>query len=119
MIKIFLVAILISGILINTCSCALLQKTMDRRTGFSDQLKLTENFIRNEEWNKAKSSLDDSKKTWKKLKPLLQIDIDHDYVNSIEEDFVKLDGFIDTKAKAYSLSTILLVEDTWNNIGSL
>lgn len=119
MIRKFLYTILISGILINTCSCALLQKTMDNRTGFSDQLKQTENFIRSEEWNKAKSSLEDSKKTWKKLKPLLQIDIDHDYVNSIEEDFVKLDGFIDTEAKAYSLSTILLVKYTWDNIGSL
>ena len=119
MIKKILCAIIISGILVNTCSCALLQKTMDRRTGFSDQLKQTENFIRNEEWNKAKVSLEESKKTWKKLKPLLQIDIDHDYVNSIEEDFVKLDAFIDTEAKADSLSTILLVEDDWKNIGSL
>lgn len=119
MIKKFLFIILISVILVNTCSCALLQKTMDSRTGFSNQLKQTENFIRNEEWNKAKSSLKDSKKTWKKLKPLLQIDIDHDYVNSIEADFVELDGFIDTEAKSLSLSTILLVEDTWKNIGSL
>lgn len=119
MIKRFLYAILISGILINTCSCALLQKTMDSRTGFSDQLKQTENFIRSEEWNKAKTSLEASKKTWKKLKPLLQIDIDHDYVNSIDEDFIKLDGFIDTEAKAYSLSTILLVKDNWKHIGSL
>lgn len=53
------------------------------------------------------------------MKPLLQIDIDHDYVNSIEEDFIKLGGFIDTEAKAYSLSTILLLEDIWDNIGSL
>ena len=119
MIKKILFAILISCILINSCSCSLLQKTMDRRTGFSDQLKQTENYIRNEEWNKAKSSLETSKKTWEKLKPLLQIDIDHDYVNSIEEDFIKLDGYIDTQAKAFSLSTILLVEDAWKNIGSL
>jgi len=119
MIKKCLYAIIIFIIAINTCSCALLQKTMDKRTGFSDQLKQTENYIRDEEWNKAKSTLENSIVTWKKLKPLLQIDIDHDYVNSIEEDFVKLDGFIDTKAKAYSLSTILLVEDTWKQIGSL
>lgn len=119
MIKKILFTILISGMLINTCSCALLQKTVDRRTGFSDQLKQTENYIRDEEWNEAKSSLEESEKTWEKLKPLFQIDIDHDYVNSIEEDFVKLGGYIDTKEKADSISTILLVEETWKNIGSL
>lgn len=119
MVKKFLYIVFISCILISTSSCSLLQKSIDKRTGFSDHLKQTENFIRSEEWNKAKSSLEDSRKIWGKLKPLLQIDIDHDYVNSIEEDFVQLDGFIDTEAKAFSLSTILLVEDTWENIGSL
>lgn len=119
MIKIFLFSILASVILINTSSCAVIHKTVDRQTGFSDQLKKTESFIREEEWNKAKSSLEESEKTWKKLKPMFQIDIDHDYVNNIEENFVKLGGYIDTKDKADSLSTILLVEDIWKNIGSL
>ncbi|MCX7922597.1 MAG: DUF4363 family protein [Clostridia bacterium] len=117
--KKILYIILIIGILTNTCSCALLQKPIDNRTGFSKHLKQTENSIRSEDWEKAKASLVESKKTWKKLKPLLQIDIDHDYVNSIEEDFVKLDGYIETKEKANSLVTILVVEDTWDNIGSI
>jgi hypothetical protein len=111
--------ILIAVVLLFTCSCALLQKPIDNRTGFSNHLKQTENNIRSEEWEKAKSSLDECIKAWKKVKPLLQIDIDHDYVNSMEEDFIKLDGYIDCKEKADSLATILLVEDTWKNIGSL
>lgn len=119
MLKKILYMALIIGILTNTCSCGLLQKPIDKRTGFSNQLKQTENSIRGEDWEKAKASLEDAEKTWKKVKPLLQIDIDHDYVNSIEEDFVKLDGYIETKEKANSLATILLVEDTWENIGSL
>lgn len=119
MIKKVAITLLLAGILTSTCSCALLSKPLDNRTGFSNHLKQTEDNIRNEDWKKAKTSLEDSKKTWKKLKPLLQIDIDHDYVNSIEEDFVKLDGYIDTKEKGNSLATILLVEDTWDNIGSL
>ena len=119
MIRKFLFLILTFSVLINTCSCTLFQKTVDNRMGFSDQLEETENFIRNEEWNKAKSSLEESEKIWIKLKPLFQIDIDHDYVNSIEENFVKLGGYIETKEKADSLSTILLVEETWKNIGSL
>lgn len=117
--KKILYIILIAGILTNTCSCALLQKPLDKRTGFSNHLKQTEDYIRSEDWEKAKTSLENSEKTWRKLKPLLQVDIDHDYINNIEEDFVKLYGYIDTKEKADSLATILLVQDTWDNIGSL
>lgn len=92
---------------------------MDNRIGFSNHLKDTENYIRSEDWEKAKGSLEESEKAWKKLKPMLQVDIDHDYVNSLEDDFIKLDAYIDTKEKADSLATILLVQDTWKNIGSL
>ena len=73
----------------------------------------------NEEWKNAKTSLENNIKTWKELKPLFQIDIDHDYINDIEENFTKLKGYIDTKEKADSLATILLIRDTWKNIGSL
>lgn len=119
MIKKILNIILIVGILINICSCGLLQKPINKQTGFSNHLKQTENSIRDEDWEKAKVSLDEAKKAWRKSKPLLQIDIDHDYVNNIEEDFVKLGGYIEAKEKADSLATILLVENTWKNIGSL
>jgi len=110
---------LIAALLTGTCSCALLKKPIDNRTGFSNHLKQTENYIRNEDWKNAKISLEDSKKIWKKLRPVLQVDIDHDYVNSIEADFTKLNGYIDTKEKSGSLATILLIQDTWDNIGSL
>lgn len=106
-------------VLINTCSCALLQKPIDNRTGFSIFLMETENSIRYEDWEKAKVSLEQSKKTWEKIKPLFQVDIDHDYVNSIENDFIKLEGYIETKEKASSLATILLVQDTWKSLGIL
>ena len=108
-----------AGILTNTCSCALLQKPIDNRTGFSSHLKKQKNLFRSENWEKAKISLDDSRKTWEKIKPLLQIDIDHDYVNNIEESFVKLDGYIDAGEKGNSLATILVIQNEWDNIGSL
>lgn len=111
--------ILMMLIITNTCSCALMRKPIENRTGFSNHLKQTENYIRSEDWEKAKTSLARSRETWKKLKPLMQIDIDHDYVNAIEADFVKLDAYIDTREKGNSLATILLVQDTWDNIGSL
>lgn len=117
--KKILYLILIVSILINICACGLLQKPIDKKTGFSDHLKQAEMSIRSENWSDAKSSILESQKTWKKVKPLLQVDIDHDYVNNIEEDFIKLGAYIDTKEKGNSLATILLIKDTWENIGSL
>lgn len=119
MIKKVFAAIFTALIILNISSCALLKKPIDDKTGFSDHLKQTEAYIRNEEWGKAKTSLEDSIKIWKELKPLLQIDIDHDYVNNIEDDFIKLNGYIDTREKPDSLATILIIQDTWENIGSL
>ena len=111
--------LLIAGFLINSTSCTLLQKSIDKRMGFSNHLKNIEDSIRSEEWEKAKVSLGDSQKAWEKIKPLLQVDIDHDYINSIEEDFVKLGAYIEVKDKSNSLATTLMAEDVWDNIGSL
>ncbi len=119
MIKRIIYIMLTIGILANICSCALFQKPIDRKTGFSDYLEQTKLYIQDEEWEKAASSLEESRKNWKKLKPLFQVDIDHDYVNSIEDDFVKLEGYIGAKEKGNSLATILLVKEVWDNIGSL
>lgn len=119
MIKKIVTTILLAVIAMNMCSCTLLRKPIDNRTGFSNHLKQMENYVRSEDWEKAKVSLEDSKKIWEKLKPLLQIDIDHDYVNKIEDDFIRLDGYIETKEKPDSLATILLIQDTWKNISSL
>ena len=111
--------ILITALLTNICSCALAKEPIDKRTGFSNQLKQTEKYVRNEDWDNAKDSLDHSVKVWNKLKPILQVDIDHDYVNSIEDDFTKLGGYIETNDKSESLATILLIQSTWDDIGSL
>ncbi len=119
MIKKVVYLLLVSVFLINFSACSLMQKPIDKRTGFFDYLKQTESNIRNEEWDKARDNLENSEKAWKKVKPLFQIDIDHDYVNSLEENLIKLEGYIETKEKGESLATILLVKDTWENIGSL
>ncbi|MDD4599465.1 hypothetical protein SDC9_03903 [bioreactor metagenome] len=115
--KIFL-SMLLSGILIFSCSCTLLTDSLDSRSGFSNHLAQVENSIRNEDWDQATASLKESKKAWEKIKPLLQVDIDHDYVEEIEEGFVKLDGYIDVKDKSNSLVSVLLIENIWDNIGS-
>lgn len=118
MIKKIFTTVLLIGIILSMCSCMLFKKPIDKKTGFSNYLNQMENYVRGEEWGHAKTSLEDTKKSWHKLKPLLQMDIDHDYINNIESDLSKLAGYIDTKEKPDSLSTILLIKDTWENIDS-
>ncbi|HPU41588.1 MAG TPA: hypothetical protein PKY26_04175 [Acetivibrio clariflavus] len=62
--------VMILGILINISSCALFHKPIDERTGFSGYLKQTEEYIKSEDWEKAKLSLEDSKKELGKAQTL-------------------------------------------------
>jgi len=101
------------------CSCALFRDQLDKKSGFSNYLQATEDHIRNEAWDEAGISLGKAMKAWKQVKPYLQIDIDHDYVNDIETDFIRLRGNIETKAKPDSLALILVIQDNWRNIGSM
>lgn len=119
LLKRMLLMTLLSGILVLSCSCTLLTKSLDSRTGFSKHLVQVESGIRSENWQQARTSLEDSKKAWKRIKPLIQVDVDHDYVKDIEDGFVKLDGYLDTKDKPNSLVSILLLKSTWENIDSL
>lgn len=105
-------------ILFYLCSCTLLQKPIDRRTGFSDLLIQTEYSIRNEDWTQAKANLKNSAHVWKKIKPWFQIDIDHDYVKDIENSIALLNGYLDAEDKSESLATIFYIIDIWENINS-
>jgi hypothetical protein len=49
----------------------------------------------------------------------MQIDIDHDYVNNIENNFVLLKAYIESQEKTHSLATILLIQEDWKNIGEM
>jgi hypothetical protein len=86
---------------------------------FSEQLSQLENAVRNKDWKQADENLELTKKVWKKLKPLLQVDIDHDYVNEIEENFAKLEAYIETKEQPDALAHLLLIQETWEDIESL
>lgn len=107
-------------ILINClCSCNFVKKPLDNRIGFSKYLKETEGYIRGEEWEKAQMGLDTAAEKWKKVKPILQVDIDHDYINDIENNFILLKAYIETKEKPDSLSLILLIQQDWETIGEM
>lgn len=113
----FLIPLVTCSIMVS--SCALLRQPLDKMSGFSNYLKETELHIRKNEWNQAAANLTKASKAWKQVKPYLQVDIDHDYVNDIETDFIRLRGNIETEAKPDSLALILLIQDNWKNIGSM
>ena len=117
--ELWTITLFLIGTVVFTCSCSLLAKPLDNRTGFSHYLSQVETSIRNENWSTAEVNLAESKKAWKKIKPLMQVDIDHDYVKEIEDGFEQLDAYLYTKNKSNALSSILLVQSTWRNIGSL
>ncbi len=119
MIKKSIIFTLIAAVLIALCSCTLLVKPLDKNMHFSEQLSQLENDIRNENWEQADKNLETAKKAWKKLKPWIQVDIDHDYVHEIEENLAKLEAYIDTEEQADALANMLLIQETWGDIESL
>jgi hypothetical protein len=110
---------LIATVLIGSCSCTLLIKPLDKNTHFSEQLSKLEGAIRNENWDQADENYEVAEKTWKRVKPWIQIDIDHDYVHEIEENLAKLEAYIDTEEQSDALSHILFIQETWDDIESL
>jgi len=116
--KLFLLIFLLVCVLV-LGSCALFKETLDKKSGFSQYLKETETSIRQEEWIKANQSLQLSQKAWKKIKPIMQIDIDHDYVNDIENNFVILKAYIENQEEGQSLAIILLIQKNWESIGEM
>ena len=107
------------GMLAVLSSCAFLTQRMDSRTGFSGHLAQTEQNIRRAEWQQASINLAAAQQAWRQLKPILQVDIDHDYIKEIEDNFTRLAGHIELQDQAQALPAILLLEHTWKNIDTL
>lgn len=119
MIKQCALFVLILIVLTAICSCTLLVKPLDKNIHFSEQLSQVESAVRSKSWEQADASLEVVKKTWKKLKPWLQVDIDHDYVHEIEENLAKLEAYIETEEQADALAHLLMIQETWEDIESL
>lgn len=114
----FWLAVVLIGTLVLS-SCSLFREALDKRSGLSEYLQNTENSIRQEEWQEALQSLRTSQKAWKKVKPFMQVDVDHDYINDIEDNFVSLEAFIASQDMALSLQAILLLQKNWESIGEM
>lgn len=119
MIKKTIIYILIITVLTGLCSCTLLVKPLNKNMHFSDQLSKLDDSVRNEKWSQAEKNLEEAKKAWKRLKPWIQVDIDHDYVHEIEENLAKLEGYIETEEKPDALAHLLMIQETWEDIESL
>lgn len=119
MIKRYELTVMIIYALTILCSCTLMVGIIDGNAGFSEQLAHLENAVRDESWEEADKALEMVNVSWKKIKPWIQIDIDHDYVHELEENLARLEGYIASEERPDALATMLMIKETWEDMESL
>jgi len=110
--------ILVPILVIAVTGCTLLKGPADRKTGFSDSLAVLEKAIAEENYGTAYEYLEITKEKWKKVKPFMQIEVDHDIVNDIESELSALSAYIETGNKSMALASIRVIIDMWSDIGT-
>lgn len=113
------ILIIVCILVLTLSSCAVFKRPLENRSHFSELLSQTERHIRGNNWAQAQSSLKQSEKAWYSIKPVLQIDIDHDYVNEVEDQFTQLRGYLAVKDKSNALASILSIQNLWNSIDQM
>lgn len=98
--------------------CTLLKKPLDKKTGFSAELDALDGLIAAENWEEAGESLTVCMEKWNKIKPWMQLELDHDVVNEIEVRLNELSAYLETEEKPDALSNIRAVRNIWGDIGS-
>lgn len=98
--------------------CTLFKGPADKRTGFSESLSALEKAIAEENYDIAMESLRITAEKWEKVKPFMQIEVDHDIVNDIETELTALSAYIETENKSQSLASIRIIINMWSDIGS-
>lgn len=117
--RITAVCLLLAGTICALSSCSFFRGVADRRAGFSRYLKATEAAVRKEDWSAAAAGLGRTRRAWRQVKPLVQLDIDHDYINQIQDQLAVLQAKVETREKSDALAGILLVKEIWDDLGSL
>lgn len=117
--RIVAVCLLIVGTMCTLCSCSFFRGVADRRSGFSRNLEATADAVREEDWSAAAASLGRTRRAWRQVKPLVQVDIDHDYINQIQDQLAVLQASVETREKSDALAGILLIKEIWDDLGSL
>jgi len=100
-------------------SCSWWQKPLDRTSGFSALLRKTATAIQAADWASALASWEQTQAAWRRIKPYLQIGIDHDYINGLEDHLTLLKGHLIAGEQGDALVLILLIENTWETMGDL
>lgn len=98
--------------------CTLFKKPLDKRTGFSAELDALDGLIAAESWEEAGESLTLCMEKWHKVKPWMQLELDHDVINEIEEKLNELSAYLETEEKPDALANIRAVRNIWGDIGS-
>lgn len=114
--KQFLILIPLLFLLIT--GCTLFKKPLDKKTGFSAELDALDGLIAAEKWQEAGNSLLLCMEKWNKVKPWMQLELDHDVINEIEIRLNELSAYLETEEKPDALSNIRAVRNIWGDIGS-
>jgi len=112
------VSAMMALIMILTSGCTLFKNPVDKRTGFSESLSAVEEAVTGENYDDAAEKLAVSMKKWERIKPFMQIEVDHDIVNDIESEFTALSAYIETRNKSLALASIRIIINMWSEIGT-
>lgn len=105
-------------LIFTSAGCTLFKNPVDKRMGFSESLSDLEKAIIEENFDKANEKFTISMEIWEKVKPFMQIEVDHDIVNDIESEFAALSAYIETDNKPLALASIRIVISMWSDIGT-
>lgn len=101
-----------------TAGCTLFKEPLDKKTGFSESLSVLEKEINDENYNNASESLLISIEKWERVKPFMQVEVDHDIVNDIESELTALSAYIETENKSLALASVRIIINMWSDIGT-
>lgn len=111
LLTVLLVLVLMTG-------CTVFKGILDRKYGFAQELEDVNKYIMEDSWDKAGESLADCNRMWRKIKPWMQLEIDHDIINEIEEKLTELTAYLETMEKPAALAGIRFIINSWEDIGS-
>ncbi len=110
--------IIITLVILITSGCTMFKGALDKRTGFSSELANIEKYISDDNWEDAEKSMAQCMQKWEKIKPWLQLELDHDVVNEIEARMTELTAYLETEEKPTALANARVIINYWADIGS-
>jgi hypothetical protein len=105
-------------ILMSTTGCTVFKRTLDKKTNFSEELEAVNRYIAENSWDKAGESMANCMEKWYKIKPWMQLELDHDVINEIEARLVEMSAYLETEEKSSALAGIRVIINYWKDIGS-